>query len=40
MATSILVYTGFFAYFAYRMMAEQLKQLRELGNVVRQIELH
>lgn len=39
MATSILAYTGFCAYFAYRMTAEELKHLSELGNVVRQIEL-
>ena len=38
MATLILVYTGYFGYLFYQLMSIELRQLNELGSMMRQLE--
>jgi TRAP-type C4-dicarboxylate transport system permease small subunit len=38
MAVLILAYTGYCGYFAYQLMSIELRQLHELGDVMRQLE--
>ena len=38
MAVLILAYTGYCAYFAYQLTSLELRQLNELGDVMRQLE--